>query len=152
MELGHTLLSADSPRSKASACEALVKVGPLQLKPSVGRASGEDVRGTSDKPDRTESGRSLLDTLRDFWSSLDTLIGILLAALLLPLLLGPLVAVYQFIQAGDYGTAAAIGVLATACYVVAGRAVARGEFGPGTAATVLGIAAVMAFVAFRLRQ
>ena len=41
LELGHTLLSADSPRSKASACEALVKVGPLQLKPSVRRTRGE---------------------------------------------------------------------------------------------------------------
>ncbi len=29
--LVHTLLSADSPRSKASACEALVKVGPSRL-------------------------------------------------------------------------------------------------------------------------
>ena len=38
--LVHTLLSADSPGSKASGCEALVKVGPLQLKPGVGRTVG----------------------------------------------------------------------------------------------------------------
>ena len=37
VELGHTLLPADSPGSKVSGCEALLKVGPLQLKPSVGR-------------------------------------------------------------------------------------------------------------------
>ena len=38
LELVHTLLSADSPGSKASACEALVRVGPSQLIPSVRRA------------------------------------------------------------------------------------------------------------------
>lgn len=51
----HTLLSAESPRSKALGCGAPVKVGPLQAKPSARRTSssrmawrgcdGEDRRG-----------------------------------------------------------------------------------------------------------
>ena len=44
MELVHTLLSADSPGSKASACEALEKVGPSQLIPSVGHTCGAQRR------------------------------------------------------------------------------------------------------------
>jgi hypothetical protein len=82
---------------------------------------------------------------------LDLVIGILLAVMLLPLVLGPIVAVYQFIQAGQYVGVAAIGALTTACCLVAARAVRRGEFGPGTAFTVLAGAAIILFAILRLR-
>jgi hypothetical protein len=72
--------------------------------------------------------------------------------MLLPLVLGPIVVVYQFVQAGQYVEAAALGALAAACYGVAARAVLRGEFGPGTVVTVLAIGAIILFVAIRFRQ
>jgi len=93
-----------------------------------------------------------LGAVRALWSGLDVVIGTLLAVLLLPLVLGPLVAVYQFLQVGQYGEAACLAVLAAACYVVAGRAVQRGEFGTGTVAAVLAIGALILFVAVRFRQ
>ena len=43
-----------------------------------------------------------LETVRAFFGSLDLIIGILLAAMLLPLLVGPIVVAYQFAQAGQY--------------------------------------------------
>jgi hypothetical protein len=92
-----------------------------------------------------------LGALRALFGRLDVAIGVLLAAMLLPLVLGPIVAAYQFLQAGQYLEAAAIALLATACYVVGGRAVLRGEFGPGTVFTVLTLGAVILYVAIRFR-
>jgi hypothetical protein len=79
------------------------------------------------------------------------MIGVLLAILLLPLVLGPIVAAYQFVQAGQYLQAAAISALALTCYGVAARAVRRGEFGPGTVFTVVAIGAITLYVAIRFR-
>ena len=81
---------------------------------------------------------------------LDLVIGILLALMLLPLVLGPIVGVYQLLQAGLYAGAAALAALTAACYLVAGRAVKRGEFGPGTVFTVLAGAAIILFAVNRL--
>ena len=90
--------------------------------------------------------------MRDLIGQLDLVIGILLALMLLPLVLGPIVGVYQLLQAGLYAGAAGLAALTAACYFVAGRAVKRGEFGPGTVFTVLAGAAIIVFVFIRLRQ
>jgi hypothetical protein len=93
-----------------------------------------------------------LETVRALFGSLDLIIGILLAAMLLPLVLGPIVVAYQFLQAGQYVEAGAIALLATTWYVVGGRAVVRGEFGPATVFSVLGLGAIILFVAIRFRR
>jgi hypothetical protein len=93
-----------------------------------------------------------LAAVRAFFGGLDVIIGVLLAALLLPLILGPFFVVYQFMQAGQYVEAAAILLLATACYAIGGRAVLRGQFGPATVFTVLGIGAAILYVAIRFRR
>jgi hypothetical protein len=93
-----------------------------------------------------------LAAAREMLGQLDVVIGILLAVMLLPLVLGPIIAVYQFVQAGQYAGAAALAALTAACYLVAGRAVVRGEFGPGTAFTVLAGAAIILFAFLRLRR
>lgn len=95
--------------------------------------------------------RSLLEALRDLWGELDALIGVLLTLLLLPLILGPAIAVFQFLEAGQLVEAGAVAVLAAACYAVALRAVRRGEFGPSTAATVFAIGALILSVVVRFR-
>ena len=83
---------------------------------------------------------------------LDLVIGALLALMLVPLVLGPIVAVYQLVQVGQYALAAALAALAALSYGVGARAVVRGEFGPGTAVTVLGIGAIILFVALRFQR
>ena len=93
-----------------------------------------------------------LDTVRAFFGSLDLIIGVLLAAMLLPLIIGPLVAAYQFAQAGQYVEAGAIALLAATWYVVGGRAVMRGEFGPATVFSVLGLGALILYIAIRFRR
>ena len=92
-----------------------------------------------------------LENLRAFFGSLDLVIGVLLAAMLLPLILGPLVASYQFARAGQYVEAGAIALLAATVYVVGGRAVTRGEFGPATVFSVLGLGTLILFIAIRFR-
>ncbi len=87
-----------------------------------------------------------LTAVREMLGHLDLLIGILLALMLLPLVLGPIVGVYQLLRAGLYAGAAALAALTAACYLVAGRAVMRGEFGPGTVFTVLAGAGIILFV------
>ena len=93
-----------------------------------------------------------LATVRAFFGSLDLVIGILLAAMLLPLVLGPIVMAYQFVQAGQYLEAGAIALLAAACYAVGARAVMRGEFGPGTVFSVLALGGIILFIAIRFRR
>ena len=93
-----------------------------------------------------------LETARAFFGSLDLIIGILLAAMLLPLLVGPIVVAYQFAQAGQYVEATAVALLAATWYVVGGRAVMRGEFGPSTVFSVLGLGAIILFIAVRFRR
>ena len=93
-----------------------------------------------------------LGAIRAFFGSLDLLIGVLLAVLLLPLILGPLVVIYQFAQAGQYLEAAAIMALTAVCYAVSARAVRAGEFGPSTVFTVLGIGAIIFYVAIHFRR
>ena len=92
-----------------------------------------------------------LATVRAFFGSLDLVIGILLAAMLLPLVFGPIVVAYQFAQAGQYVEASAVALLAATWYVVGGRAVMRGEFGPSTVFSVLGLGATILFIAVRFR-
>ena len=92
-----------------------------------------------------------LTSVRERLGQLDLVIGILLAFMLLPLVLGPIVAVYQLLQAGLYAGAAALAALTAACYLIAGRAVMRGEFGPGTVFTILAGAAIVPLAYTRLR-
>lgn len=91
-----------------------------------------------------------LTAVRDLIGQLDLVIGILLALMLLPLVLGPIFGVYQLLRAGLYAGAAALTALTAACYLVAGRAVKRGEFGPGTVFTVLAGATIGLFAVSRL--
>ena len=89
-----------------------------------------------------------------FWSvlgGLDLLILIILGAMLLPLIVGPFVVIYQFIRAGAYSQAILVGGVFASCVALAVRSVRRGEFGPGTLAAVLALLAFMLFVATRLR-
>lgn len=106
----------------------------------------------AEKDNTRERPAGTLAALRSFFGSLDLVIGILLAAMLLPLVLGPIVVAYQFAQAGQYVEAGAIAMLAAACYTVGARAVVRGEFGPGTVFTVLGLGGLILFVAVRFRR
>jgi len=62
---------------------------------------------------------------------LDGVILVLLGAMLLPLVVGPFVAVYEFAINGQYPAAFFIGSLFGCLALVAIRAVRRGEFGPG---------------------
>jgi len=94
----------------------------------------------------------LLGSLRALFGRLDLLIGVLLAAFLLPLILGPIVAIYQFARAGQYLDAIAIMALTIVCYSVSVRAVRRGEFGPGTVFTVLVTGAIIFYVAIHFRR
>jgi hypothetical protein len=104
--------------------------------------------------DQHRDGRQAgtLAAVRAFFGGLDVVIGVLLAVMLLPMVLGPIVAAYQFIQAGQYVEAGAIALLAAACYTVGARAVLRGEFGPATVFTVLGLGAIILFVAIRFHR
>jgi hypothetical protein len=106
----------------------------------------DDLGPTDDQPPR------FLTAARAMLGQLDVVIGILLAVMLLPLVLGPIFAVYQFMQAGQYAGAAALAALTAACYLVAGRAVRHGEFGPGTALIVLAGATIILFAVLRLRR
>jgi len=78
------------------------------------------------------------------------LMGVLLGAMLLPLIIGPFVLAYEFVKAGAYVHAASIGGVFAACVALALRGVRRGEFGPGTLAAVLAMLALMLFMATRL--
>jgi hypothetical protein len=104
--------------------------------------------------DETRGARhtGFLAGVRALLGGLDVVIGVLLAAMLLPLVLGPIVAAYQFLRAGQYVEGAAIALLSAACYAVGARAVARGEFGPGTVFTVLGLGAVILYLAIWFRR
>lgn len=93
-----------------------------------------------------------LATVRALFGSLDLVIGILLAAMLLPLVLGPIVMAYQFVEAGQYLQAGANVLLAAGCYAVGGRAVRRGEFGPGAVFSVLALGGITLFIAIRFRR
>ena len=92
-----------------------------------------------------------LTAAREMLGRLELVIGILLVVLLLPLVLGPIVGIYQFLKAGEYAWAAGLAALTAACYLVAGRAVKRGEFGPGTVFTVLAGAVILLIAFSRLR-
>jgi len=124
----------------------------------VGRTLGAPSRPWDRRCSMTENDRprdrpsGALETVRALFGSLDLIIGILLAAMLLPLVLGPIVVAYQFAQAGQYVEAGAIALLAATWYVVGGRAVMRGAFGPATVFSVLGLGAIILFVAIRFRR
>jgi hypothetical protein len=93
-----------------------------------------------------------LATVRAFFGSLDLVIGILLAAMLLPLVLGPIVMAYQFVQAGQYLEAGAIVLLAAGCYAVgcpSGHA--RGVW-TRHRFSVLAFGGIILFIAIRFRR
>jgi hypothetical protein len=75
---------------------------------------------------------SWLARLRSSISGLDLLVGLLLALILIPLIVGPFIVVLQFLIKGAYLEALLVGGLFTACVRLALRAVRRGEWGPGT--------------------
>jgi hypothetical protein len=81
---------------------------------------------------------------------LDIVVGVLLAAMLLPLLIGPFVVGYQFAQAGDYISAGLVGSVFAVCVILTIRAVRRGEFGPGLFGAALVLVAFLIFMARRI--
>ena len=91
-----------------------------------------------------------LTGLRSVLGGLDLTMGVLLGAMLLPLVVGPFVVVYQFVQARAYVDALLVGGLFTGVIAVGVRAVRRGEFGPATLAAVLALLGLMLFMATRL--
>jgi len=82
--------------------------------------------------------------------SVDLVILILLGALLLPLVIGPFLLVYEFFNAGALPQALLIGGVFAACTGLAIRAVRRAEFGPGLLAAALALLGFMFFMATRL--
>jgi len=98
----------------------------------------------------TEGPGRWVARLRSALGGLDLLMGVLLGAMLLPLIIGPFVLVYEFVKAGAYMDAALVGSLFAACVALAVRGVRRGEFGPGILAAVLALLAIMVFTATRV--
>ena len=78
---------------------------------------------------------------------LDGVILVLLGAMLLPLIVGPLVLMYSLAIDGAYAGAAFIGSLYVLLALVAIRAVRRGEFGPGVLGLILVLVVGMVVVA-----
>jgi hypothetical protein len=84
----------------------------------------EPAPGVEARPDRTLAG------LRSILGSLDLLVGILLAVALLPLVVAPLLAVFELLRQGESRHAGAATLAALAFYGVVWRAVRRGSFSP----------------------
>lgn len=84
-----------------------------------------------DAPKATQAGQPWVVRVRSGERLLDSAILVILAALLLPLVVGPFVAAYQFAIDGQYAAAFFIVSLFGCLALVAIRAVRRGEFGPG---------------------
>jgi len=101
-------------------------------------------------PQHTKAaGQSGLERLREALSGLDLIIGIVLAAMLLPLLLFPFFILYWLIEEGSYRAAGAVGLVVLAFYVLVGRDVRRGEFSPYTVVAVFATAIVVLGAAAR---
>jgi hypothetical protein len=83
---------------------------------------------------------------------LDGAILVILGALLLPLVVGPFVAAYQFASDGQYAGALFIVSLFGCLALVAIRAVRRGEFGPGVFFLGVGLIAGVALLAAALSR
>ena len=105
--------------------------------------SDQDERPTSDR-------HSLLARLRAGASILDLVVGVLLAGMLLPLVIGPFILVLDFAASGQYAAAGLIGVTFGCCVVLAIRAVRRGEFGPAVFGAALILVAMLVVMAKRL--
>jgi hypothetical protein len=91
-----------------------------------------------------------VERLRSGLGVVDVLVGVLLAAMLLPLVIGPFVLAYQFAKAGQLGPAGLIGTVFAGCVILTVRAVRRGEFGPALFGAALLLVAVLGFLATRL--
>jgi len=88
--------------------------------------------------------------MRSVLGGLNVLILMILAAMLLPLIIGPFVVVYEFARAGEYTVAATIGSAFGVCVALVLRAVRRGELGVGTFVVALMFAAFVVLMATRL--
>jgi hypothetical protein len=93
---------------------------------------------------------SRLARLRSGLGGLDILVGVLLGVMLLPLIAGPFVLVYEFAKAGAYTHAGVVGSVFAACVGLVVRAVRRGEFGPGVFGAAVALVMLMLFMATRL--
>ncbi len=99
---------------------------------------------------QTEGGVTWVARLRSGLGALDIVVGVLLAAMLLPLLIGPFVVGYQFAKAGDYISAGLVGSVFGACVILTVRAVRRGEFGPSLFGAALVLVAFLFFMVTRI--
>jgi hypothetical protein len=76
--------------------------------------------------------------------------AVVLAAMLLPLIIGPFVVVYEFARAGAYGSAGLVASTFGASVFLVLRAVRRGELGVGVVGMTLVFVALLIFMAMRL--
>ena len=93
-----------------------------------------------------------LRRLRSAIGDMDLIVGVLLGAMLLPLIIGPLVLLYMLVTDGAYTEAVLIGSLFAGCVTLAIRAVRRGEWGPSILAAVLALLAILVFMAMQLKR
>jgi hypothetical protein len=98
----------------------------------------------------THGGTSWSKRFSVVLGDIDLLILVLLGAMLLPLIIGPFIVVYEFMKAEAYTAAGLVGAVFAGCAALAIRAVRRGELGPGTLAAALALLAFIAFMATRL--
>jgi hypothetical protein len=95
------------------------------------------------EPDRTGlapgANQSWMDRMRSGERLANGAIVVILALFLLPLVVGPFVAAWQFARAGQYAGALFIVSLFGCLALVAIRAVRRGEFGPGVFFLAVGL-------------
>jgi hypothetical protein len=105
------------------------------------------------QPADERTSRSALDVLRDAISGLDTLIGLLLMALLCLILgiwvIAPLSLAIHLLREGDAVRAALLVVLVATYTLLGARAAIRRELGPAAAAFGLMILAVVMWLAWR---
>ncbi len=104
----------------------------------------------TDRPERAKL--PWVVRVRSAEAVLDGLILVLLAALLLPLIVGPFVVAYAFAANGQYAAACLVASLFGCLTLVAIRAVRRGEFGPGIFAFAVVLVAGMLLLAALLRR
>jgi len=100
----------------------------------------------------TQAAQSWIARVRSGEHVLDSVILVLLAALLLPLVVGPFIVAYEFAIHGQYAAALFIVCLFGCLALVAIRAVRRGEFGPGVLFFGIGLLAGAALLGAALSK
>ena len=93
-----------------------------------------------------------LARLRSTLGGLYIIAAVLLAAMLLPLIIGPFVIVYEFAKAGAYGSAGVVASTFGGCVFLVLRAVRRGELSISVVGVTVVLVAFIIFMATRLPE